>query len=289
MIFFVTSAEHRYTHESVVAESETNFQVISYDDLLGGNPVERGTYILTDFDRLPSWQLYRAAKFYRWHRAQGGRTLNDPAAWLTRQALLRRLNRAGINDFDAYRAEEGASPKRWPVFLRMEGNHGSPVTKLVEDAKALARAIPQCLVKSYPISTLLVIEYAAEPVRPGLYRKLSMFRVGEKLLGYTCVHDDQWVVKQGKPGIAPAELYEEEFTFVRDHSFAEAMWPVFKLAGIEYGRVDFGIVNGRPQVYEINTNPELKLVPPPGEVPRREESNALFRLNYLEALKALDS
>lgn len=84
-------------------------------------------------------------------------------------------------------------------------------------------------------------------------------------------------------------MYEEEHRFVTEHTFAEAMRPVFDLAGIEYGRVDFGVVDGRPQIYEINSNPDLKLRHKPSPIPLRNESNERFRHNYLEALRAIDT
>ena len=62
----------------------------------------------------------------------------------------------------------------------------------------------------------------------------------------------------------------------------------FEVAGIEYGRADFGIVKGRPQIYEINTNPEIKF----GSnhpFPQRVESGRLSKANYFEALKAIDT
>jgi hypothetical protein len=32
---------------------------------------------------------------------------------------------------------------------------------------------------------------------------------------------------------------------------------VFEIAGVDYGRVDYGVVDGVPQVWEINLNPTL--------------------------------
>lgn len=290
MIFIVTSRAHAYTHKCLVeAGGPVEVRALAYDEMLSSPTVARGTYILTDFDRLTAQRLNIAARFCRLQSEQGVRILNDPARVLSRYGLLRRLNRAGINAFDAYRVEELAMPKRWPVFLREEGNHGAPVSGLLRDPAQLKKALNEALQGGTPIANLLIVEYAAEPVLPGLFRKLSVFRVGERYLGYTCVHDDNWIVKQGKPAIAPLELYEEEFEFVRDHSFADAVRPAFELAGIHYGRADFGLVGGRVQIYEINTNPELDLTPEPSPVERRNDSYALFRDNYLEALKRIDT
>src|SRR4029079_4666966 len=76
---------------------------------------------------------------------------------------------------------------------------------------------------------------------------------------------------------------------VAECPFAEILSKAFEIAGVEYGRVDYGLVDGRPQIYEINSNPDLKLRPEPGPVVRRNESNALFTANYLDALKAIDT
>jgi hypothetical protein len=140
-----------------------------------------------------------------------------------------------------------------------------------------------------PLSKLLVIEYAAEPVRPGLFRKLSVFRVGDAMVGYTCVHDDQWLVKHGKAGITPPDLYREEYEIVRDNPYGEALRAVFDLAAVDYGRADFGLVGGRPQIYEINTNPDVKLGPTGKTPPDRLESAKLLRANFMAAMRALDT
>ena len=91
------------------------------------------------------------------------------------------------------------------------------------------------------VQELLIIEYCAEPLRPGLFRKLSVFKLGERLIGFPAVHDDNWIVKYGKGGLADDALYEEDHGFVADSPFAPLMAQAFDLAGVDYGRVDFGI------------------------------------------------
>ncbi len=76
---------------------------------------------------------------------------------------------------------------------------------------------------------------------------------------------------------------------MKKNPFGRQMSKIFALANVEYGRVDFGVVNGKPQIYEINTNPHVKLRPPPSPAPRRNDSVALFRANYIQALTALDT
>ena len=290
MIIFITANDHRYTHQALAKERDVDVRVISHGELKArASNLPMATYIFTDVDRLAPEQLFNAAQYYRALRKLGIKALNNPARMLSRVGLLRALNRAGVNAFDAYRLEELSGPVRWPVFLRVDGSHSDPLSGLLNDQAELDAAIADCIGRGVPRSLLLIIEYAAEPVFPGLYRKLSVFRVGDLMFGFTCVHDDKWLVKYGTPGIATPELYDEEYELVADNPYLETMRTVFDIAGIDYGRVDFGLVDGQPQIYEINNNPDVKLQPKRGPVARREESNALFRENYLAALRAIDT
>jgi hypothetical protein len=290
LILVITTREHSYTHDALCRQPGLDLDVVSYDKILKRkHRPYRATHIFTDFERLPPWRVQEAAVLYRMLKSSGTRVLNDPARALGRFGLLRALHRNGSNGFDVYRVESLETPARWPVFLRLEGNHSDPVSGLLSNRAELDQAIEHAVERGAPRDHLLIIEYAAEPVRPGLFRKLSVFRVGERLLGYTCTHDDRWLVKYGQPGIAPLELYEEEYSFVANNPFAAAVESAFRLAGIEYGRIDFGLVGGRPQIYEINNNPHVQLNPEKSPVERRDQSNALFKANYLQAMLAIDT
>jgi hypothetical protein len=290
VILFATSEEHRYTHDGVDAErDDLNVRVAAYDELLGRRGDRGITYVLTDFDRLSLWRLAQAAGLYRELKQQGCRVLNDPAKVPTRFGLLRLLHHEGVNGFNAYRVDELMLPQRWPVFLRMEGSHSKPLSRLLHNPEELRESIGRAVKMGAPASALLIVEYSAEPVRPGLFRRLSVFRIGERLLGFTCAHEKHWIVKYGTPGVAPPELYEEEYAIVRDNPYGAAMRRCFDLAAVEYGRIDFGLVDAQPQIYEINTNPQVLLRQKPSPAPRRNDSVALFRENYLDALRELDA
>lgn len=290
MILIITTANYGYTHRSLRSEQDIDIQVTTYFELFNNQgTLPQATYVFTDFDRLTPPALQQAALLYRDLRREGFMVLNDPSRALGRFGLLRALNRVGINQFDAYRVDALEKPQKWPVFLRLEGNHREPVSGLIYTQQELDAALESSLVEGLPRSALVIIEYAAEPVEPGLFRKLSVFRVKDRLIGCTCVHDDQWLVKHGKMGIGTSELYEEEYDCVANNPFGEMLMPAFEIAGLDYGRVDFGLVGGRPQVYEINTNPDIQLGPPPSPVQRRNESVELFRIKYLQAMQSIDT
>ena len=128
-----------------------------------------------------------------------------PARVLSCFGLLRALLLKGINRFNAYRVEEGLLPRRWPVFLRTDGTHAGPLPELYKNDSDLESGIESAIVHGLPRSRLLIVEFMAEPIRPGLYRKLSCFRVGAVGVAHTCVDDTDWIAKQGKLGITPPD------------------------------------------------------------------------------------
>lgn len=289
MIVFVHTTEHSYTHKPVVdAKKPVRVEVVTYETLLAAKHAPRATFVFTDMDRLSLWQLRLAALICRRMRAQGLRVLNDPARVLSRWGLLRSLHAAGINGFNAYRVEESVRPRRWPVFLRAEGAHLGPISGLLDDWNQVVAEIERAVAKGAPLTGLLIVEYAAEAVRPGVYRKFSSFRIGTAGVAHVCVHDDQWVAKTGKLGIATPELYDDEQRVVRENPYGSELARVFDLAGVDYGRVDFGLVGGKPQIYEINTNPEV-VFGDEHPSPVRQESFRLFERNYLGALGGIDT
>ena len=289
MIIFVLSAEHRYTHETLVGRrSGATVDLLTYPQLFQLRQLPRATYIFTDHDRLPTEMLRAAASIYQQLRLQGIVALNDPARVLSRYGLLRALFQRGLNQFNAYRAEEGVTPERWPVFLRADGDHMGPLPELYRRARELQAGIRQAVDRGIPMSRLLVIEYAAQPTRPGLFTKHSSFRMGKSEFACTNVHDNQWIAKTGKRGIATPELYLEELRIVRENPHAPAVAAAFEAAGIDYGRADFGMVDGKVQIYEINTNPNIALRDDhPSEV--RQQSYRAFEENYFGALRANDT
>lgn len=289
MIVFLIAEGHGYTLTDVIAEAgATRIRTMSYGELFASPELPRATYVFTDLDRLPPAEIRRAARSYRGLRDQGVRVLNDPARIPSRFGLLRHLALTGRNDFNAYRLEEGVIPARWPVFLRAEGDHDAPLSDLLHDWDAVRRAASAAIEAGHPLPALLIVEYAAEPALPGLFRKLSLYRIGASLFAATCVHDTQWLVKYGQTGIAPPELYADELRIIRDNPYREAVGAAFELAGIEYGRADFGLVGGRVQLYEINTNPTIGL---PTEHPSadRLESMRVVNANLFAALRAIDT
>lgn len=288
MIRFLVTRGHERTLERVRKDSDApHIEALHYDRVFAERRLARALYVFTDHERLSAWDLELAAVLHRSLAAAGVPVLNDPARVRTRFALLRALHEAGFNDFNVYRADEGRKPAHYPVFLRRAAGHGQPVSGLLSDADALARALDAALAQGVPESSLLIVEYAAEAAGPGLFRKLAISRIGTRLLPQACVHDDHWLVKYGKHGAGTPELYADEQRILSENPYAETVLRAFEIAGIDYGRADFGLVRGRVQIYEINTNPTLRRGLPHPDL-QRSENLARIWDEHLAALRALD-
>lgn len=258
MIVFACTWPQRETTALLARSRRFDLKAVSYDRLLRSSRLDRATYIFSDFDRLNFWELELAGKVYRRLAEAGMRVLNDPARVLQRCALLRTLHAGGINRFNVLRVEDGEAVTRFPVFLRTQSAHRGPLSDLLQDDEAVRAAVHKALAEGVPLRELILVEYCAEPLSPGLYRKLSVFRVGDTMVPWVAVHESKWNAKAGELGSAGQANYDEELAAVTSNKYGAAIRPAFEAGAIDYGRADFGLVCGQAQVYEINTNPSLQ-------------------------------
>jgi len=287
MIVFVSTGSHTYTHRYVAAKV-AGFRLMSYPEIFMRNRLPKATYIFSDFDRLSFFQLELAGHLYRQLAEAGCRVLNDPARALHRLELLQGLYRAQLNTFKAWSAAQVSEVDRFPVFIRKIRAHRGVLTDLIHDRGDLHAQLDRLLGAGMPVSDLMIAEYAAEPNADGVFRKLSVYKVGPTQIATPSVHERHWAAKYGELGAAGKEGYIKDLEMVRTNPFKDHLEKAFDLAKIDYGRVDFGILNGHPEVYEINTNP---MIEPSTEhpFPERVEAFRLSDLAYLEALTALDT
>ena len=288
MIRFLLTRGHHYPIKKVKRSPlAPAVNSMNYDCLFRARWLRRGTYVFSDLDRLGYWDLELAADLYLQMKSAGLPVLNNPARFKNRHSLLRALHAAGLNDFDAYRVHEIQAIKRFPVFLRKIQGHREPLSDLLQTREEAEKSVTAAIAAGTPEENLVLIELAAEPVRPGVYRKLAAFRIGDKIVPHLSVHDKTWLVKYGQKFDDIEELYREENSILEQNPFAGHLQKVFEVAGVEYGRADFGFYRGRIQVFEINTNPHLA---PDGLHPSatRVASMKLSWEKYMEALCSID-
>ncbi len=183
------------------------------------------------------------------------KVLNDPTRSLLRYDLLRALHERGINRFNVYRLSEGALPRRFPVFVRREHGHRDPLSPLLRTAAEYAAAVAELGAGPGSLADNIVVEFCDTADDTGLYRKYSAFIVGERIIPRHVFFSRSWMVKM--PELAEPSMLAEERAFLEGDTHADALREIFRLARVSYGRIDYSLLDGRPQTWEINTNPML--------------------------------
>jgi hypothetical protein len=218
-----------------------------------------GTYIFSDLDQLSPEG--RQAAIRLWERLSDlkpdVRLLNDPSRVLGRYELLRALHARGINRFNVFRAPavlESTQPMRFPVFLRSEREHVGNVSDLLYDWNDVGKAVRKLVAGGeYPVEDLLIVEWCNTSDAAGVFRKYSAFVIGETIVPRHLVCSRDWLVKDY--ALYDAEHLWEARSYVAENPHATFLQEIARLAGVEYGRFDYAIADGRPQIWEINTNP----------------------------------
>lgn len=288
MIIFLSTSVHGYTHKQIEALQGFAFRRQSYTRALRAARLPRATYIFSDMDRLGFWELELASRLYRVLKGAGLRVLNNPATAMQRFTMLRELHARGINRFGIWAADDSSRPARYPVFLRTHSAHRGTLSDLLHDEGSVQSAIQTAIGQGIPMRELVLIEYCAQPINGNLFRKLSTYRVGDRMVSTLCVHERHWAAKYGELGVADQALYDEEYQIIENNTYGEPLRQAFDVASIEYGRSDFALVDHQPQVYEINTNPMYDRV---DEHPFaiRVRASQLFDQRYEQALQAIDT
>jgi len=108
------------------------------------------------------------------------------------------------------------------------------------------------------VQKLLVVEFCDTSGPDGLYRKYSAMRIGERIIPRHLHAASSWIAKAQTSAANDDEtLVREELEYLDSHPHQQWLRDVFTEAEIEYGRIDYGLYKGVPQVWEINTNPTL--------------------------------
>ena len=302
MIYYVSterfSATVRYFLRDNHVEPHGLLKALSYEELFFERAAPVGHYIFTDFDRLSRYELECTAAFAQalQEAAPKARILNHPLKALERYPLLIALNRAGINDFTVIRIECRDRPMRYPVFIRAEDGYGGPETDLLHDDEEYETAIDDLARRGLPLRNRLAIGFAAERSSDGYYYKYGALNIGGRIVPQHLNYGESWVVKMHYQHAGTTasrdEAYGEsetgvanELRYVKDNSHREILSRAFEIAGIDFGRVDYGVVDGRVQIYEINTNPYL---PYGKKITNRSEKRPIVLNGILDALRAID-
>jgi hypothetical protein len=238
---------------------------LDYNDLRGMRQLERGTYLFTDHERLAPAELELTRRLWRTLSDAGPpmRLVNDPSKLLCRLDLLRRLYDEAINGFRAVRANEPIEllrSLRYPVFVREEMAHTGPLTPLLERPDDLLRMLRRLRSQGYYRRDLLVVEFCATADKSGVIRKYAAFRVAGKVLPRHVLFSRSWNLKT--KDLEDPSFQAERDEYLQTNPHASQIARIFELAGIEFGRLDYSVLDGQLQVWEINTNPTVRALTP---------------------------
>jgi hypothetical protein len=235
------------------------FDMRLYEDL-GGDRVSfaTGPQIFAGLDQATPAQRELAGRLWDAHAAVAPRMprLNDPHRVLLRFELLQRLWEEGLNRFRVYRVDQADEVTRFPVFVRHIHRHNGPATRLVRSHDDLRWVLTALRIRGRRMRDHMIVEYCDVSGRDGLFRKYAAFKVGAHIVPSHVFAAPGWTVKSTQNEPTEASV-QEGLQYQRENPHAAWLARVFDLAGIEYGRVDYGVAGGVPQVWEINLNATL--------------------------------
>jgi hypothetical protein len=288
MIYFLVTAKHSYTMQFYLTdwapEMRWRIEIVEYESLAGRRTYAAGTYIFGDLERLTAPQLAHAALVCQTLKRAGFTVLNDPGRTLRRYELGRRMFELGVNEFNVYRLAEVRTPRRFPVFLRLENEH-KVASRLLHSKEHLDDGIRRAAEQGYSVEQLLMVEFCDTSDEQGIYRSYSAFLIGDRVIPRQLFAGSTWKLKS--PELRDEETRRLEQQFIAANPHEDWIRMAFAEAGAEYGKIDYGLSAGRPQAWEVNTNPTVvwpRWECPADDVPMQEE----FSRAFSRALDAVD-
>lgn len=265
MLYYVTRQRSARTINKLLKSFDNSWlprpdyiQPVSYETLFALRRAPIGHYVFTDLDRLNGYEIDAACEIADAlvKAAPMARISNWPNRPLGRYHLLRRLYEAGLNSFNIWRLDEERAPSAYPVFIRREFDARGPETPLLHNEAEFRAAVAQLLATKRGLTGRVAIQYISAKDQAGLHRKYGAFRLGDRIVPQHLMTAESWVVKRQatNPALEPVQ---EEFDYITRNPHRDQLMQVFELARIEFGRIDYCIIDGRVQTFEINTNPNF--------------------------------
>lgn len=302
MICVVAPAASLFTFENCLAQPAAarlvdRVRLLAFDKLFAEPELPVESCIFAGIDQLTpvGRRIAGQCRDALAHAATDVLLLNDPLRTFTRYQLLDTAFECGINRFRATRATSMLQPFRFPVFVRSDREHTGGLTPLIRSRRDLAVALLRLTAHGFRVRDLLVVEYCNTVDSSGVYRKYSAFIVGDQIIPRALVHSRDWITKDNDR-IITADTAAEELRYVTGNPHEAWLRNVFRMAQVGYGRVDYGLLDDTPQVWEINLCPTIG--GPPGGSRHSNRSAAERQLlaparghfydRFIAALECLD-
>ena len=259
MIFYLVTQRYADTIETYrrtwARAMAGRIGVIPYEKLHQTRALQRGTYIFSDVERLTTTQAELVGQVWT-QLAQAGkgiRQLNHPQQSMKRYELLTSLHKRNINHFNVYRAAEVNQVTDYPVFIRLADDHQGSRTPLLNNRDELDQAILGAVMSGLDPRQIIIVEFCDVSGPDKLYRKYSAFRVGDRIIPRHLIFSEAWLQKT--PDILDEKKLKEERAYLDQNPHEKKLRKIFDNAKVNYGRIDYGVIENEIQVWEINTNP----------------------------------
>ena len=267
------------------------YTFLHYEDLPDLRTLPGGTYVFCALDQLtPAGRgIARELEAQLRRIGPGLRVLNSVDRTLGRFELLDTLQHRALNRHGAAPATTDLTGLRYPVFLRQEHEHLGPISPLLPDPRALEVGLAGAVVRGYALNDLLVVEYCETADQRGVYRKYSAFGIGSAIVPQFVSYGRDWMLRLGNTEF-DAAMIREEWSWVTENPHEAELRRLFDVAGVEYGRADYAIKDGRIETWEINLNPTIARYPAlsPEHENLRRPTIEHFHRRFHEAFKTLD-
>ncbi|WP_119300828.1 hypothetical protein [Dongia deserti] len=267
MLYYVTRELHSYTIDDFLAcfrrcglVAPDFVRPISYEALFANKCAPIGNYVFSDLDRLSGYEIDAATEIAKAIASvPGAVVVNWPNRVLGRYALLRRLYENGVNSYDVWRLDEHRMPTAYPVFIRREQDALGPESPLLKDESEYRAAVDALQSSGRGLAGRIAVQFRHQADNDGIYRKYGAFCFRGQIVPQHLFLSRDWVVKRSSIDLTQAMIEEEE-QYVFGNPHAEQLGAIFKLAEIDFGRADYAVVDGRIEIFEINTNPTFPRV-----------------------------
>ncbi len=263
MLHFCVTARHAYTFQEFfdIWGRSLNHKVtiLPYEQIVLTKHLPGGVYLFSDLERLLEPELAFVKHLYQrlCSNPNHYKLINNPVVWLNRFDLLRCLYRLGFNKFQAYRIHEIGPHLKFPVFLRYDNDHHanrSPLLYSLEELKSSLEKLPP---KKWSKNRLMIVEYCNTSDDQGIFRKYAAMKIDNLLIPLHIYFGNNWMVKYETRIEENAVFIQEENHFLNEFPHHDQVWEIFRLGGLDYGRIDYGVMDGQVQTWEINTNPTI--------------------------------
>jgi len=262
---FLTARKGRTTLEGLCTlDRKSVMGVIDYPRLAMSPAFCASAVVICDVERMtPAFEARVAGVVRDWLETdRPPRVLNAPPKTLRRYELLKKLFKLGVNRTDIHRLDDPYTIEKvaFPCFIREEAGHHlhAESPRLLQSRDELAGEVARLQAAGAPLIGKLAVEFEDTRDDTGMYCKRAYYKVGEALIPAHLFWNTEWFVKfppktlmQERP-----DLVERERAFVETSAQEDEVARLFDLAGVEFGRIDYGVrADGGIHVFEINTNP----------------------------------